>query len=177
MLLAVFSANTVFSFAQTSTVRTKVGNPKGGDGGWPTTGTVTQGPLGAFDHGPLHLNAIDVANASSPPVYSAFDGTVVEVHDCSTAGDCSIHYGNSIKIKSNDGGVALYGHLAVTEVSNGQSVSKGEEIGIMGTTGYSTGIHLHFELIGLPLEPPYIPTEITPSNCDTPSIPCNPGSI
>lgn len=176
----IFLAFTTIVFAQTSSVRTKVGNPKGGDGGWPTTGIITQGPLGAFDHGPLHLNALDIANASSPPVVSAFDGTVTAVHDCSLAGDCSRGwggYGNSVEIQNNDGGTALYGHLSVIEVSTGQSITKGEEIGIMGTTGVSTGIHLHFELRGIPLAPPFIPQEVTPSNCDTPSIPCSPGSI
>lgn len=171
---------TVAIMAQTNTVRTRVGNPKGGDGGWPTTGVITQGPLGGFDHGPNGLNALDIANPSSPPVYSAFDGTVSAIHDCSLDGDCSRGwggYGNSIEISNNGGGSALYGHLSVIEVSAGQTVSKGDEIGIMGTTGVSTGIHLHFELRGLPLTPPYIPIEITPKNCDTPSIPCNPSSI
>lgn len=177
----VFLSCVAFSFAQTSSVRTKVGNPKGGDGGWPTTGIVTQGPQGSYDHGPLHLNALDIANASSPPVYSAFDGTVGAVHDCSVDGDCSRGwggYGNSIEISNaNGGGSALYGHLSVIEAKVGQTVNKGEEIGIMGTTGVSTGTHLHFELRGIPLSPPYVPQEITPSNCDTPSIPCSPSSI
>lgn len=180
ILPLLFLSYSVAVFAQTSSVRTKVGSPKGGDGGWPTTGIITQGPLGAFDHGPLHLNALDIANASSPPVYSSFDGTVSAVHDCSLAGDCSRGwggYGNSVEIKNSDGGSALYGHLSIIEVSAGQLVTKGEEIGIMGTTGVSTGTHLHFELRGIPLAPPYIPTDVTPSNCDTPSIPCNPSSI
>ncbi len=180
ILYLFFLSYGVGVFAQTSTVRTKVGNPKGGDGGWPTTGIITQGPLGAYDHGPLHLNALDIANASSPPVVSAFDGTVAAIHDCSLAGDCSRGwggYGNSVEIKNGDGVSALYGHLSVIEVSAGQTVAKGEEIGIMGTTGVSTGTHLHFELRGAPLSPPYIPTEVTPPNCDTPNIPCSPGSI
>lgn len=180
LLAALFFGNTLFSFAQTKTLRTKVGNPKGSEGGWPTTGYITQGPEGAYDHGPLHLNALDIANASSPPVYSSFEGVVVSVHDCSLEGDCSRGwggYGNSVEIHKVDGGSALYGHLSIIEVALGQSVSKGQEIGIMGTTGVSTGTHLHFEFRGIPLAPPYIPLEVTPSNCDTPSIPCNPGSI
>lgn len=180
VLCLCFMSYSAVLFAQTSTVRTKVGSPKGGGGGWPTTGIVTQGPLGAYDHGPLHLNALDIANASSPPVVSAFDGTVVAIHDCSLAGDCSRGwggYGNSVEIKNSEGVSALYGHLSIIGVQEGQTVTKGEEIGIMGTTGVSTGTHLHFELRGAPLSPPYIPTEITPPNCDTPTIPCNPGSI
>ncbi len=169
--------------AQTSSVRTKVGTPKGGDGGWPTTGIITQGPEGGTDHGPLHLNALDIANTGSPPVHSAFDGIVSEVHDCSADGDCSRGwggYGNSVQIKNSEGVIALYGHLSVIEVSVGQNVSKGDEIGLMGTTGVSSGTHLHFELRGAPMAPPYIPEPITPSNCDPDppfNIPCNPGSI
>ncbi len=183
VLLVVFIAFLALSscvFAQSSTVRTRVGSPRGGAGGWPTSGIVTQGPLGAYDHGPLRLNAIDVANAASPPVYSAFDGTVSAIHDCSMDGDCSRGwggYGNSVVIQNASGGTALYGHLSIIEVKSGQIIAKGEELGIMGTTGVSTGIHLHFELIGIPLEPPNIPIEITPLNCDTPNIPCNPSSI
>jgi len=164
-----------------NTVKTKVGEPKGAEGGWPTTGIITQGPLGAYDHGPLHLNALDISNLSSPPIYSTFDGTVTEVHDCSAAGDCSLHYGNSVRIQNDTGGISLYGHLAVVEVASGQRVQKGERLGIMGTTGFSTGIHLHFELIGIPLAPPYIPHEVTPANCDSDDgisgIPCSPSPI
>ncbi len=181
ILYLFFLSYGVGVFAQTSTVRTKVGNPKGGDGGWPTTGIITQGPLGAYDHGPLHLNALDIANASSPPVVSAFDGTVIETHDCTAAGDCSIHYGNSVKVKDSNGIVALYGHFAIVEVKVGQQVMAGEELGIMGTTGHSTGIHVHYEIIGAPLSPPYVPQEVAPSNCDSDDgihgIPCNPTNI
>lgn len=77
----VFLSYTTIIVAQTSSVKTKVGNPKGGDGGWPTSGIITQGPDGAYDHGPLHLNALDIASGSSPPIYSVFDGTVTAVHD------------------------------------------------------------------------------------------------
>lgn len=164
-----------------NTVRTKVGQPKGVEGGWPTTGTITQGPLGAFDHGPKNLNAIDIGGGSgTPPVYSPYDGTVSEVHDCTLDGNCSRGwggYGNSVIVKLSDGGSALFGHFSVILVTAGQSITKGDQIGIMGTTGVSTGNHLHFELLGLPLAPPYIPTEVIPANCDVPSITCNPSSI
>lgn len=179
LFLILLLAPSLASYAS-DTVRTKVGSPKGSDGGWPTTGFVTQGPLGAYDHGRLHLNAIDIANSSSPPVYSPFEGTVSAVHDCTLDGDCSRGwggYGNSVEIQVLGGGSALFGHLSVIMVGSGQSINKGDQIGIMGTTGVSTGTHLHFELRGLPLTPPYIPLEVAPLNCDTPSIPCAPASI
>ncbi len=178
LFFVIFVSKNVFA---QNTVKTKVGEPKGATGGWPTTGTITQGPLGAYDHGPLHLNAIDIGGGNStPPVYSPYDGTVFEVHDCTRDGDCSRGwggYGNSVVIKLPDGGSALFGHLSVILVSAGQSIYKGDQIGIMGTTGVSTGNHLHFELRGLPMAPPYIPEDVTPLNCDTPSIPCSPSSI
>lgn len=176
LLLTVFTGKL---FAQ-NTVRTKVGAPKGAEGGWPTTGTLTQGPLGAYDHGRLHLNALDIANPSSPPVYSPFEGRVSAIHDCTLDGDCSRGwggYGNSVEIQLSEGGTALFGHLTIIMVTSGQSISKGDQVGIMGTTGVSTGTHLHFELRGIPLSPPYVPIEVSPPNCDLPSIPCNPGSI
>jgi len=179
MLLLLLVLSTGNLLAQ-NTVRTKVGEPRGVEGGWPTTGIITQGPLGAFDHGPLHLNAIDIGSTGNPPIYSPYDGMVSEIHDCTLDGDCSRGwggYGNSVIIKLEEGGSALFGHLSVIMVTAGQPIFKGDQLGIMGTTGVSTGTHLHFELRGLPLAPPYIPVEISPANCDLPSIPCNPGSI
>lgn len=54
-------------------------------------------------------------------------------------------YGNYIKIR-HDWGFSLYAHLARIYVNVGTEVSEGQSIGLMGTTGFSTGIHLHFEL-------------------------------
>lgn len=182
-IIVILLFATIFAerlYAQ-NTVRTKVGEPRGVEGGWPTTGYITQGPLGAFDHGPLRLNAIDIGGGNStPPVYSPYDGTVSEVHDCTLDGNCSRGwggYGNSVIVKLSDGGSALFGHLSVIMVTSGQSIFKGDQVGIMGTTGVSTGNHLHFELRGLPLAPPYIPADIIPANCDVPSIACSPTSI
>lgn len=155
-----------------------------GPGGWPTDGYLTQGPLGAFDHARLNstlgVEAIDVANALGPTVFSSFDGEVSAIHDCISDGDCSRGwggYGNSIEIRSNEGFTVLYGHLSSFTVSLGQRVKAGEPIGFMGTTGVSTGIHLHWEFRNLKMEPPNIPEPIIPSNCELPSIPCSPAFI
>ncbi len=56
-------------------------------------------------------------------------------------------YGNHIIIDHDNGYKTLYAHLASMSVSKGDVVQKGDSIGVMGTTGSSTGIHLHFEII------------------------------
>lgn len=154
-------------------------------GGWPTKGALTQGPLGSFDHARIKsgtgAEGLDIADPSGPSVYSSFDGVVSAVHDCIIDGDCSRGYGgygNSLEITSNDGGfTVLYGHLSSFTVNLGGQVKIGDQIGFMGTTGVSTGIHLHWEFRGIKMEPPNIPEPIVPLDCNTPSIPCSPASL
>lgn len=55
-------------------------------------------------------------------------------------------YGNHIIIDHGNGYQTLYGHLSVIDIKQGQNVSKGQHIGVMGSTGISTGTHLHFEV-------------------------------
>ena len=64
-------------------------------------------------------------------------------------------YGNRIEILHENGMVSTYSHLSTINVKVGQEVSLGFKIGIMGTTGKSTGIHLHFEIIyqGVKIDP------------------------
>jgi murein DD-endopeptidase MepM/ murein hydrolase activator NlpD len=56
-------------------------------------------------------------------------------------------YGNTIIIDHQNGFETLYGHLSKIEVREGQAVQKGDKIGVMGSTGHSTGVHLHFEVM------------------------------
>lgn len=100
---------------------------------WPTTGVITQYPVW------YHM-AYDIANPSMPPVLAADSGTV------SFAGCIDWGYGCHIIINHSNGYQSLYGHLSHVGVSVGQNVSKGEQIGTMGSTGRSTGTHLHFEI-------------------------------
>ncbi len=99
----------------------------------PTSGRITQG---------LHYyNAIDVANSCGTPVYAAAAGTVQR------AGYISVG-GNRVQILHSNGVVTYYGHLSRISVIPGQSVAQGQEIGRIGTTGWSTGCHLHFDVRG-----------------------------
>jgi len=83
---------------------------------------------------------IDLGARMGTPVYAPADGLVISaVH--SNRG-----YGNSIIIQHNFGFTTLYGHLSKIYVYAGQYVQKGQKIGAVGSTGMSTGPHLHYEV-------------------------------
>nr|WP_235754001.1 M23 family metallopeptidase [Psychrobacillus sp. INOP01] len=116
-------------------------------GSWtkPASGRFTSG-YGSRTH-PIHgvvktHYGIDIANSTGTPVLSAADGVISYAAPLST-------YGNVIMVThSIDGQIftSLYAHLSSIKVSVGQVVSKGQIIGAIGTTGNSTGPHLHFEI-------------------------------
>ncbi|MEU7278063.1 LysM peptidoglycan-binding domain-containing M23 family metallopeptidase [Streptomyces sp. NPDC045431] len=82
---------------------------------------------------------VDFAASSGTSVKAVGPGTVV------SAG-WSGSYGNEVVIKHTDGTYSQYAHLSQLSVSSGQSVSGGQQIGLSGSTGNSTGPHLHFEI-------------------------------
>lgn len=86
-------------------------------------------------------NGIDIAPTSGigTPIYAAGDGKVIAKGD-----DGRYAYGRWVAIDHKNGLVTLYGHLSRVAVSSGQAVGKGTVIGYMGSTGFSTGPHLHF---------------------------------
>jgi murein DD-endopeptidase MepM/ murein hydrolase activator NlpD len=84
-------------------------------------------------------NGIDFAGPSGTSIYAAADGKVL-----ATGNNGKYAYGKWIAIDHGNGLVTLYGHLSSQKVSKGDKVEKGERIGLMGSTGYSTGPHLHF---------------------------------
>lgn len=86
-------------------------------------------------------NGIDLANKVGTPVYAAADGKVVAVGN-----NGRYAYGKWIAIDHGNGLTTLYGHLSYQAVSKGKKASKGQKIGAMGNTGYSTGSHLHFSV-------------------------------
>lgn len=89
-------------------------------------------------------NGVDLANKLGSPVLASADG-VVKV---AKTGGYNFGYGNYIIISHSNGSESLYGHLARVDVTVGESVSKGIQIGTVGSTGNSTGPHLHFEIRG-----------------------------
>ncbi|HSS61166.1 MAG TPA: peptidoglycan DD-metalloendopeptidase family protein [Candidatus Limnocylindrales bacterium] len=94
-------------------------------------------PYGPYKH--FHTG-VDLAAPLGTPVMAAADGLVVAV------GHGNLGYGNYIVIAHGGGVATLYGHLLQTDVNAGDRVVRGEVIGLEGSTGYSTGPHVHFEL-------------------------------
>ena len=101
---------------------------------WPAAGRITQGYK--FYH-----KAIDIANGGGGNILAADSGTVIVAGWMDNAG-----YGNRIIIDHGNGYLTLYAHLSLVQVKVGQTVNPGDVIGQMGSTGRSTGTHLHFEI-------------------------------
>jgi murein DD-endopeptidase MepM/ murein hydrolase activator NlpD len=111
----------------------------------PDLGDYFKVPTTGFNWGILHdRNGVDVANSCGTTIYAAADGTVTVADGTGWNGG----FGKNIKIAHPNGTETLYGHLSKLLVARGQSVARGEKIGLMGTTGRSTGCHLHFEVHG-----------------------------
>ena len=108
-------------------------------------------PYGSYPH--FHTG-IDMVAPFGSPVFAADDGVVALVGATSTG------YGHYVVIAHAGGFDTLYGHLSTALVSVGQVVSQGTPVGLEGSTGNSTGPHLHFELRvnQRPVDPtPYLP--------------------
>jgi LysM repeat protein len=89
-------------------------------------------------------NGVDFANKVGSPVLAAASGVV----SVAKTGGYNFGYGNYVKITHGNGSETIYGHMAGVDVVAGQAVSKGQQIGTVGSTGNSTGPHLHFEIRG-----------------------------
>lgn len=94
--------------------------------------------FGGKDPGGRPHYAVDCAIAYGTPIYAAGDGTVI-------IAESHYSYGNYIVIDHGSGQATLYAHCSSLAVGAGQTVSKGQVIGYVGSTGYSTGNHLHLE--------------------------------
>ncbi|UOQ49598.1 M23 family metallopeptidase [Gracilibacillus caseinilyticus] len=105
---------------------------------WPAVGGVITSHVG-HRWGSYH-KGIDISGVSNRSILAADNGTVV------SAGMTSGGYGNKIVIDHNNGYKTIYAHLNSISVSAGQTVEQGQKIGVMGSTGRSTGLHLHFEV-------------------------------
>ncbi|MFC4402350.1 peptidoglycan DD-metalloendopeptidase family protein [Gracilibacillus xinjiangensis] len=105
---------------------------------WPAVGGYVSSHMGER-WGSYH-KGMDIAGVSNRSILAADNGTVV------SAGWDSGGYGNKVVIDHNNGYQTVYAHLSSISVSAGQTVEKGSTLGVMGSTGNSTGIHLHFEV-------------------------------
>jgi murein DD-endopeptidase MepM/ murein hydrolase activator NlpD len=118
---------------------------------WPVNGTITS-PFGwrtnPFGGGPEFHQGLDIAAPMGTTVTAAAGGTVIMAQWYGG-------YGNYILIDHGAGFSTGYGHLSAMYVSVGQSVQRGQAIGAVGSTGQSTGPHLHFEvrIAGKPVDP------------------------
>ena len=82
---------------------------------------------------------VDIAAAGGSDIWAVTDGTVI-------TSTYNSSYGNYVVIRHDDGNYSLYAHMSSRAVSVGQYVSRGQTIGYVGTTGVSTGYHIHFEV-------------------------------
>ncbi len=96
--------------------------------------TVTQGIHG--------YNAVDLAAPSGTPILAAADGDVIVAKQEGWNGG----YGIYVVVQHDNGSQTLYSHASRVDVSVGQHVSRGDVIGAVGTTGKTTGPHIHFEI-------------------------------
>ena len=129
---------------------------------WPEPKAQISQPFGpsklwvepAYGGYPHFHTGIDLVEPFASPIYAADDGVVALV------GNTSSGYGNYVVIAHSGGLDTLYGHLSTALVKVGQSVTQGQVVGLEGSTGNSTGPHLHFELRikNQPVDPtPYLP--------------------
>ncbi len=116
---------------------------------WPTTGIITL-EFGESDlpYQPLHTG-IDIAGSAGDPIAAFMKGKVIY------ADGISWGYGKHIIIDNGNNVSSLYGHLGQIYVKKDQEVQQGQIIGAEGSTGWSTGPHLHFQtnVYGIPVNP------------------------
>ena len=112
---------------------------------WPSAVYYISQPYGIWsrvDRG-IHTG-VDLAGPTGTPIYAADDGIVT--HAGCGANGCKKGYGSYIDIDHGDGIATRYGHTSKLLVAVGDQVHRGQVIALMGSTGHSTGPHLHFEV-------------------------------
>ncbi|MBF4547852.1 M23 family metallopeptidase [Corynebacterium afermentans subsp. lipophilum] len=88
--------------------------------------------------GSMH-NGVDIANTPGTTIRAVAAGTVIDSGPAQG-------YGNWIRIRHEDGSISVYGHMQTLHVAVGEAVESGQDIAGMGSMGFSTGSHLHFEI-------------------------------
>jgi len=113
--------------------------------------TITQGNNGVLSHNGLHSFAFDFGIGVDTPLVAMADGVVTLIFDETGPGDACYNgggpecgpYGNLVILLHGDGTATLYKHLNAVQVAPGDEVPQGGQIGLSGSTGYSTGRHAH----------------------------------
>lgn len=128
--------------------------PEDGSFVWPCPGHTYLTSTFDEDRGANNHGALDIADGSvygaavvaaqSGVVFSAYNGCIHDYGKSSSCG-CGGGYGNYVMIDHGNGKVTVYAHMCDIVVSIGDTVEAGQIIGYVGSTGYSTGPHLHFE--------------------------------
>lgn len=122
---------------------------------WPVSGPITQGfGVPELGVGAPHTG-LDIGVPIGTPIKAAGSGTVIFA-----GGDACCSFGYHVIISHGNGLQTLYGHMSQIGVSVGQVVVQGQILGLSGSTGFSTGPHVHFEvdLNGVPVSPyTYLP--------------------
>jgi murein DD-endopeptidase MepM/ murein hydrolase activator NlpD len=111
--------------------------------GFGPTSLAIESAYAGFPH--FHTG-IDLADPLGTPVFAAADGVVVLARPMTDASGALVGYGNYIVIQHDAGLKTLYGHLLTIGVKEGDTVKRGQLIGLLGSTGNSTGAHTHFEV-------------------------------
>lgn len=110
-----------------------------------TTPFSTANPQVYSGHG---HDGIDIAAPIGTPIHAALDGTVLATGNTDLVNDSKgrrcYSFGKWVMLIHNDGINTMYAHLSEIDVQQGQSISRGQVIGLSGMTGYATGPHLHF---------------------------------
>lgn len=130
--------------AAQTTPRAKVSAPKYAKETTPVSNWLIA-PATGKNWGRIHSNnGVDISNVCGTPVYAAAAGKVILSDGVGWNGG----YGKYIKIQHPNGVVTLYSHSSQLLVNVGDEVAQGQQIMVMGTTGRSTGCHVHFEVRG-----------------------------
>ncbi len=121
---------------------------------WPVPSCRTLSSKYNEKRGSVYHKGIDIAGAGiyGEAVVAVDDGVVITSfngckHDYGKLRSCGCGggYGNYVVVSHGNGKVSIYGHLSAVYATKGQEVKKGDKIGEVGSTGYSTGPHLHFQ--------------------------------
>jgi murein DD-endopeptidase MepM/ murein hydrolase activator NlpD len=111
----------------------------------PTLSGYFMQPANGYNWGRIHgRNGVDIANSCGTPIYAAADGTIT----LSDAVGYNGGFGKFIKISHLNDTETLYAHASRLLTTIGEFVGRGQQIAVMGSTGRSTGCHVHFEVHG-----------------------------